>query len=93
METKLEFYLRLNIRQNLSSGITFVGQKTYIDKILKRFKEYVKKESKIPMDPSFKIDPKDFDTEPSMELKTLFASMIGSLMYACLLYTSPSPRD
>ena len=34
------------------------------------------------MEPSFKIDPKDFETETSKDLTMLFASMIGSLMYA-----------
>ena len=82
LETKLEFYLGMNIKQNLSAGTTFVGQKTYIDKMLKRFEEYVTKESNIPMEPSFKIDPKDFETESDKDLKMLFASMIGSLMYA-----------
>jgi hypothetical protein len=82
VETRLEFYLGLNIRQDLSRGTTFVGQKTYIDRILKRFQEYVKKESNIPMEPSFKIDPKDLSEIPDEELKTLFAMMIGCLMYA-----------
>ena len=82
LETKVEFYLGMNIKQDLSARNTFVGQKTYIDKILKRFEKYVTKESNIPMEPSFKIDLKDIETETDKDLNMLFASMIGSLIYA-----------
>lgn len=82
VESKLEYFLGFNVQQNLSLGTTFVCQTKYVKKMLTRFQEYIKKESTIPMESSFKIDPKDLPEVPDPETKNLYLEMVGCLNYA-----------
>ena len=98
MMGELNFFLGLQIKQ--TSNGTLIHQQKYIKELLKKFGMNSSKLIDTPISPSTRlvID----NGSPSVEEK-LYRGMIRSLLYltasrpdivfSCLLYTSPSPRD
>ena len=84
----LNFLLGLQIKQ--TSNGTMIHQQKYIKELLKKFGVVSSKPMDTPISPSTKLMMDD--GSPSVEVK-LYRGMIRSLLYLCLLYTSPSPRD
>jgi hypothetical protein len=61
-----------------------IHQRSYIEKILKRFNMLDAKAQPTPMDPYTKLSSADCPEKPNAEDKKLFAEMYGSALYAAV---------
>ena len=84
-EEKLILGIRIKCKHQ---GIP-TSQSHYIDKVLEKFNYSDCSPMSTPFDPSMKLIPNTSDAVSQLD----YSKVIGWLMYVCLLYTSPSPRD
>ena len=75
---KLDYFLGVNVVQNVGAGEVFINQSTYVRSLLEKFNFMDAKPVKTPVDKSAKIAI-DEDSEPVD--KTLYQSAVGSLLY------------
>ena len=75
---KLDYFLGVNVVQNVGAGEVFINQSTYVRSLLEKFNFTEARPVKTPVDTSAKIAT-DEDSEPVD--KTLYQSVVGSLLY------------
>ena len=87
--------IRDRIYRDRSKRMIGLSQSTYINKVLDRFKMADSKRGYLPMSHGMTLSktkcPKTLDERRRMN-GIPYASLIGSIMYACLLYTSAHGR-
>ena len=78
------YYLGMSVRRDLVNWALFLGQRAYLDKVIRDFGMAECKPVSLPMDPNIKLQAMPADYEPPPADLHWYASCIGSLMYAML---------
>jgi Reverse transcriptase (RNA-dependent DNA polymerase). len=79
-----KYYLGMTIRRQRSTKTLHLGQRAYIEKVLRDFDMWECKPVATPMDTTTRIQPSPADYVAEPETKQWYARAIGSLMYAML---------
>ena len=78
------YYLGMSVRRDLVNWALFLGQRAYLDKVIRDFGMAECKPVSLPMDPNIKLQAMPADYEPPPADLHWYASCVGSLMYAML---------
>ena len=78
------YYLGMSVKRDLTNRSLFLGQRAYLEKVIRDFGMADCKPVTLPIDPNTKLHAMPSEYETPAEDRTWYASCIGSLMYAML---------
>ena len=78
------FYLGMSVRRDMALKTLCLGQKSYLEKVLRDFDMTDCSPAKVPMDPGKKLAAMPNDYVINESDRTWYASCVGSLMYAIM---------
>ena len=79
----VKMHLGMHVEYEVGKRVR-IHQRTYLEKILKRFNMSDAKPQTTPMDPYTKLSSADCPATPNVDDKKLFAEMYGSALYAAV---------